>query len=220
MTLRELRNKVNDWLAVDKLRLLVPDFIRFGQKSLERHLRLSVMRYHPVTASLSAGVNKLALPSDYIEMISLCLIEGTARYPITERLSDGAMVDEYRNTVADVTTTGRPIAFRRVVLLETGVYNNYLQFDRYTDKVYSYEMVYYRHLITLDDDADTNWWLTNAEDVLLYAALLEAAPLLPPDDGRIQGWIQMHGKKVDELKGMDCREKLGGTRKRVRYQNG
>ena len=54
----------------------------------------------------------------------------------------------------------------------------------------SYTLDYYQSFALLSSDSDTNWLLTNAPGVYLYASLLETAPYLG-DDPRISTWHSM-----------------------------
>jgi hypothetical protein len=57
---------------------------------------------------------------------------------------------------------------------------------------------YYQAFATLTSDTDTNWVLTNAPGVYLYAALIESSPFLV-DMGMFNGWLAMYKSQVASL---------------------
>ena len=59
--------------------------------------------------------------------------------------------------------------------------------------------IYYAKLTALSDSNTTNWYTTNAPEVLLYGALLEAQPFIM-NDARIQTWGQMYQGAIDSIR--------------------
>jgi hypothetical protein len=62
------------------------------------------------------------------------------------------------------------------------------------------EVVYYEQPALLGDDQQTNWITEYAPDLVLYAALLEAAPFLKNDE-RIPTWQAMYDRAAKALAG-------------------
>lgn len=221
MNYRDLKDLVAQSLQNDNVRALIPSFIEQGQKLLERKLRLRAMENFYIgseqdpVVSLSSGVNTLALPTDYIELIHFSLIDGTSRYPLFDRRSARCSIDSIPFT--DTTNTGLPTRVTRR--------GDNLVFDRYTDKTYDYEIGYFKKLTTLTGETDTNWWTTDAFDAILYATLYCASPVLPlietrkgmMADPRINGWALSLSNILEDLIRTDNKERLSGSSKRTRY---
>jgi len=188
-------------------------FIQSGQLAIERELRVNAMiTYHPLV-TLDSGVNSITLPTGFLEMKYICIVDGTIRYFLEEQESDYSMLESNRNHREDTTNTGRPTKYR--VLDGTT-----LEFDRYTNKAYKHESAHYHHLSTLTNPSDTNWWSTDAYDILLYSALVESIPVLLMDiknARRSKAWVGILNKKINDLRTSNSKGKASGGRKRVRY---
>jgi len=165
MNYAELSMAISDWLNRDQIDKVIPTIIRFGQRDLEDNLRIRPMEYHPATASVSAGEDALALPSDFLEMIFLQLIKDNVRYPIVDRDSPLVLYSERPS----VTETGVPSRVARVA--------DELVFDVLTDVTYTRDWIYYRRLPALVAAApnNTNWWSEQAEEALLMSCLNKAS---------------------------------------------
>jgi hypothetical protein len=165
MNYAELEQAIKDWINKPNLGKIVPTLIRFGQRDLEDNLRIRPMEYNPTTANVNAGTASLALPSDYIELLWLKLIDGTAVFPIAYREDYKTMMQLAYNT----NDTGLPVMIARVA--------DNLVFDIKTDIAYTRDWAYYRRLTTLIAAApsNTNWWSENAEEAFLMACLNKAS---------------------------------------------
>lgn len=219
MNYKDFKELMAQAIKNEDVKALIPEFIQQGQKLLERKLRVRAMEYFPAAGTITAGNNTLALPSDYIELIYFAFVDGTQRYPIFDKRGMRLHIDSMRRSFADTTNTGRPTTIVRR--------GDNLEFNRYTDKQYSYEWGYFKNLTTLTNEADTNWWTSNASDALLFASLVCAAPLLPPvetrrglvEDPRKEGWTIHLDMLIGDIIRTDNRERMSGGNKRVRYQD-
>jgi hypothetical protein len=77
------------------------------------------------------------------------------------------------------------------------------------DSTYTAELTYYAKLSKLSSTNATNWLLTQAPDVYLYGALMQAAPYLKDDD-RITIWATMYTRGLEELQVADDRGATSG----------
>ena len=75
-----------------------------------------------------------------------------------------------------------------------------------TGSGYQYSMWYFQKVPPLTDTNLTNWLLTAAPDLYLYAALLESAPFLV-DDKRIETWSGLYGRSMTSLLAQDARSR-------------
>lgn len=180
----DLQTAVANYLHRGDLTALIPDFITIAEAKINRELRLRAME-QTATGSVSDSV---ALPTGFIEMISLAVEIGGTKWPITY--------------VPPSSLTG-----------ETGTPRNYslvgdnILFDP-SGTGYAYYLDYYKKFDALS--SGVNWLITNAPDVYLYATLLEAAPYIN-DDARIQTWGQMLLDSVARLDRADHNDRYGSN---------
>jgi len=74
---------------------------------------------------------------------------------------------------------------------------------------YTGEITYYAKITALAADGDTNWLLTAAPDMYLYAALMHSAPYLR-DDPRIAVWAGLYAQAAGELAQQSEQARFGG----------
>ena len=126
--------------------------------------------------------------------------------------------DRWRDTIS-MTVAGSPIFARSYEYCrsywpdeaETGAPQFYADYDYQhwlitptPATVQTLEVLYYEQPRFLGDDFQTNWLTEYAPDLLLYAALLEAAPFLKSDE-RIQIWQGMYDRSAQALNGEDLK---------------
>jgi hypothetical protein len=126
--------------------------------------------------------------------------------------------DRWRDTIS-MTVNGSPIFARSYEYCrsywpdeaETGAPQFYADYDYQhwlitpsPATVQTLEVLYYEQPRFLGDDFQTNWLTEYAPDLLLYAALLEAAPFLKSDE-RIQIWQGMYDRSAQALNGEDLK---------------
>jgi len=206
MNYAELSQAISEWLNKDSLDKVMPTIIRFGQRDLEDNLRIRPMEYHPTTASVAAGEDALALPSDYLEMIYLQFILSNTRYPIVVRDSPAGMYAAHPST----TETGVPKVVTRVA--------DDLVFDVLTDVVYTRDWTYYRRLPVLVASAagtpagNSNWWSENAEEAFLMSCLNKASLYVSGvPEGDKKKWAEAYVLNLGRLKDREARETTGGN---------
>lgn len=131
----------------------VPDFIRLGEERIWQTVRTSDMISLPVTLTVPAGQNWVNLPDDWLAFRSLATSNGWR----VEYLAP--------DVLHDLPTPGDAAAYsiegRRFLYGQTPSVSAALT------------MRYYQHPGLLSDSLSTNWLLTKAPSVYLYAALLE-----------------------------------------------
>ena len=164
------------------------------------------MEYHPATASVAAGEDALALPSDFLEMIFLQLIKDTVRYPIIDRDSPLVLYSERPS----ITETGVPSKVARVA--------DELVFDVLTDAIYTRDWIYYRRLPVLTASTtgtpipNSNWWSEQAEKAFLMACLDNASLYVTGiSEGDKKKWKEAAITTREDLKFKEARETTGGS---------
>jgi len=205
MNYAELSMAIMDWSNKDSIDKIMPTVIRFGQRDLEDNLRIRPMEYHPATATVSAGEDALALPSDFLEMILLQLIKDDVRYPIIDRDSPLVIYTERPS----VTETGLPCKVARVA--------DDLVFDVLTDVAYTRDWIYYRRLPVLvasasgDPPGNSNWWSENAEEALLFSCLTKLSMYVTGvSDSDKKKWQDAYDAAKAVLMFKEARETTGG----------
>ena len=126
--------------------------------------------------------------------------------------------DRWRDTVS-MTVDGQPIFARSYEYCrnywpdeaETGTPQFYADYDYQhwlitptPAEAKTLEVVYYEQPRLLGEDFQTNWLTEYAPDVLLYAALIEAAPFLKNDE-RVQIWQAMYDRAAQAISGEDLK---------------
>ncbi len=189
---------VEDYLARTDLSTWVPNFLQNSQKKLYRSLRI-----RPMEASLSVTIASgvAALPSDYLDL-KYAYVNAS---PVTflKRMSPEQLYENYPTR----SSSGKPIFIAREA-------ENFI-FGPYPDSTYAIAGIYYKQLDLLSASNTTNWFTTNAPEVLLYGALMEAQPFLM-NDKRIPVWQQLFNEAIDTISGQEKREKYSGSTPQVR----
>ena len=183
-TYAELQTAVAGWLHRGDLTATIPDFISLAEAKLNRRLRLRAQET-TATGTVSATV---ALPTSFIGMRSLTVSAGGKSYPLT-----------YVAPELLTSETGQPTSYT--------IIGDNIKFQNSTTG-YTYTLVYYVPFAALS--AGTNWLITNAPDVCLYATLLEAEPYMK-NDKRIGLWGEMLEQALDLIESADRKDRFGSA---------
>jgi hypothetical protein len=197
----ELKTAVANWLNRSDLTAYVPDFIMMGEKRIYRELRIRAMEAS-LSSAISSGV--ISVPSGYVEL-KFVYIDGTPVNRLTKK-DPGWIYENYPTRSAD----GKPQFIAREV-------DNFI-FGPYPDSSYTVKGVYYKRLDALSDSNTTNWFITNAPDLLLFAALAEAEPFLKNDD-RTALWEAKYEKIKNQIITEDKNEAYSGSPLTVTVSN-
>ena len=203
-TYSELNTAVANWLDRDDLTNRIPEFIALCEARFNRSLRIRAMETLDTTVSTVAGTSTVALPTGYVQMRDISLITS----PITQLQY---LTPEIMNRINAGSRTGKPETY-------TIIANNIL-FGPTPDAVYNISMLYYKTFDALTALAPTNWVITNAPDVYLYGALLEAEPFLM-NDQRVQLWATALTQSINTLQEQDNKDRHSGSALRVMNTGG
>lgn len=189
---------IGDYLARSDLSGYIPNFLQNVEAKIYRSLRLRAQET-ALSGTIASGV--LALPADYLEL-KHAYIDGS---PITflERSTPETIYKQF--PVRSASGTPRLIATEG---------DNFI-FGPYPDDTYSISGIYYKQLTSLSASNTTNWFTTNAPDVLLYGALLEAQPFLM-NDKRIPTWMQFYQEALETVNRQERRQKYSGSTLAIR----
>lgn len=180
----ELKASIADWLNRDDLTAQIPDFISFAEARLNRTLRTREMLTRRRTVTTDGFI---ALPFDYLETYQLQLPANATQTP------------------DPLTYIGPDEAARYKAQGITGNTRYYTIIDGAFELIPApsspgaeLTITYYAKVPSLSASQATNWLLTKAPDLYLYATLANAAPYLQNDE-RIPVWAQLASTAFDEL---------------------
>ena len=154
----ELLAEVESWSNRADLTAKMADFILYGEKRLNRDLRIRQME---ASSDLSAvaGTREIALPSDYLE-VRRVYIDGS---PVSELGYVGPHVFWGTHGSSE---PGKPKFYT--------VEGNNLVLGAIPDSAYTVKFTYYQQIPPLVTNA-TNWLLEDAPDLYVYASLIALA---------------------------------------------
>lgn len=194
-TLADLRTRVQSWSnRGDISDTLYNDFINIALARVLRNIRLPIME-SSATITLETDGSAL-LPRDYLEAIDLRVTVSGTTYSLERK--DISEVQEIASNF-----TGYPKYFAR---RGTSLY-----LAPAPDGVTEVDLYYYITLQPLVQDTDTNWFVADAPELLLYGALSEIALYVRDEIGAAQ-WeakFQAHGAELQQL--ADKAQWSGGT---------
>ena len=200
----ELQTAVANWLDRDDLAARIPEFIALCEARFNRSLRIRAMETLDISVDTVSGTSTVALPTGYVQMRDISLITS----PITQLQY---LTPEIMNRLNAGSLTGKPETY-------TIIANNIL-FGPTPDSAYDISMLYYKTFDPLTALAPTNWVITNAPDVYLYGALLEAEPFLM-NDQRVQLWATALTQSITTLQEQDNKDRHSGSALRVMNTGG
>lgn len=187
-----LAEAVKGWLHRTNPTLVaqIPTFIMLAESRIYRKLRVRGME---TSFEITASGGTAPLPERYAELKHL-RIDG--RRPL-ERKSATWIYDQYPSSAAG----GTPAYFARD--------REQLIFGPPPTDGLVLKGTYYRRPEPLSEDEPTNWFTENAFDLLMFAALCEAAPYMV-NDARIPVWEAKFAALLDDIQTEDDDEASSG----------
>ena len=202
-TFTELKDAIADWLDRSDLTARIPDFITLAEARLNRDLRIRPMEVRS-SMETTSGQRYFNLPGGYLQMRNMQM----NTTPITPL---EYITPEMLDRLYGSSTTGKPRAYTLI--------GDEIQLAPIPDSDYTVEMAFYEKFTALGDGTSgtvtTNWLTTNAPDILLYGALLEAEPFIKNDE-RIALWLNAYSSAVKKIQDADARDRHSGSAMRVR----
>jgi hypothetical protein len=175
-----LQSTVADYLKRADLSSQIQTFIQLAEADMNTRLRTREMI---VRANATSQQEYVAVPPDWLEAISLKIIDGQSPLRFVT-------LDEADIIVSDRSFT-RPSAYSFM--------DSAIRLVPAPADDTQIEMVYYGKIPALSDTTTSNWLLTRAPDIYLYGALTHAAPFLM-DDQRLQTFGQIYLSRVESLR--------------------
>jgi hypothetical protein len=199
----ELKTAVANWLDRDDLTDRIPEFIALAESRFNRLLRIRAMESKQ-TASTVSGQQSLALPSRFLQMRNLQINTS----PVTPMQY---VTPEIFDRLYGGSSNGTPKFYTIIA--------NELQLGPTPDTVQTVEMLFYERFENLSGTVTTNWVLTNAPDVYLYGAMLEAEPFIM-NDPRVQLWATAFQQSIADIQEQDNKDRHSGSALRVMNTSG
>lgn len=199
----ELKSAIGDFLNRSDLTSVIPTFIDFAEAEFNRSLRVRQMVSR---AEAVIDTRFSAVPADFVEAKDLVIVTGT---PVTP-LKFVTQQEAAQIRSEELTAAGKPQYF--------SVVGGQFEMIPTPDSEYSVEMSYFAKIDSLEDDADTNWLLTDYPDLYLYTSLMHSAPYLK-DDERTAVWANLATKAREELIARDTSASFNGSTPRIRVRS-
>jgi hypothetical protein len=190
----DLKSKIATLLRRTDLTDDIPDFIALAEASINRVLRVRVMETDN-SLTLTSGARTVALPSGFVEPISLRLVISG---------EDREMLEQVLPTQLNINTESS--AARRPEYWAINGTN--IEFPNLADQTYTLSFRMLSSSFALSDSTTTNWLLTNHPDLYLYGSLIHSAPHLL-QDARIATWKSLYLDALREVKANAARSKAG-----------
>lgn len=163
----------------------IPRFIELAEKTIASEFK-ALWEVRSVTASIEAGTTYVEKPARLRKMISLT-INGA---PLLER------TQEYIAQIATEIPASQPVYWCEYAYKYFGI-------APLPNIAYSYQLLYYEQVAPLDDNNQTNLVTSEAPQLLLFGAMLQAAYFLK-DQAQIQYWQALYQGSSTALKTEDA----------------
>lgn len=190
----DLKTSIANFLHRSDLTSMIPEFIADGEARIYNDLRIRAMET-AFSATVASGT--VSVPSGFLEWKFL-YVDGSSAQKLS-CLDAESIYTKYPTRAA----SGKPVFFARE--------GDTLIFGPYPDSAYTIKGRYYKRLAALSDSNTTNWFITDAPDLLRFAALCEAAPYLR-DDSRVALWEAKYQAVKKRLEDTEKREAFSGSK--------
>lgn len=192
-----LQTSIAAFLHRSDLTAIIPELIVDAEARIYNDLRLRCMEA-AFSSAIAAGV--VALPTGFLEWQFLYIDDSSAQ-KLTRKDSEWI----YSNYPAR-SGTGKPVFFARE--------GDSIIFGPYSGSAYTVKGRYYKRLTALSDSNTTNWFITDAPDLLRFAALAESAPYLQ-NDARIAVWEGKYQAVKKRIEHTEKRENVSGSQLQI-----
>ena len=188
-----LQTSIASFLHRSDMTDIIKELIADAEFRIANELRIRAMEAS-FSSAISSGV--VALPAGFLEWQFLYIDDTSAQK--LERKDAEWIYTNYPTRSG----SGKPVFFARE--------GDNVIFGPYADSAYNVKGRYYKKLDALSDSNTSNWFITNAPDLLRYGALCEAAPYMQ-DDPRIGVWERKYEQVKQRIKTTERRENTSGS---------
>jgi hypothetical protein len=206
-TYLDLQNSIASWASRSDLATVIPDFIRLAETRINRELIRKGGMEVMTTLTLTGGIEWAALPADFAKA-NVLYIAGNPIQVLTYK-TPARLIEEY----PDSTAIGYPASWTVIGNADgKTVQPMRAMFRKVPDGNYTVYMLYQRMVPTLvgNGQAETNWLLTTAPDVYLYASLIETAAYLKKDDD-VERFGKGYAQALEDMESADKALRYAGS---------
>jgi hypothetical protein len=171
-----LKSAVADWLDRDDMGDAIETMIGLAEARIYRELRIRPMETS-LSVTIASGV--AAVPSDYLEL--------------RHAYVDQAKAVKLEPRSLEWIVTNYPTRSASSIPKYIARDGDDFHFGPYPDSTYTIKGVYYAKLTALGTANETNWFTSNAPDLLLYGTLVHTAPYIG-HDARLPLWEAAYGE--------------------------
>jgi hypothetical protein len=199
----ELKTAVENWLDRSDLTDRIPEFIELAEYRIRRLLKSRGIEGRAYTPLVS-GQEYYQLPSDYVSCRNIQINSNPItklEYRTPEQI-DSEYPTSYTGTPAVFTIIGEEIQIKPIPNMTNNL-----------------EISYYKEVTALSDSNTTNWTITNAPELLLFGALIEAEAYLI-NDPRIPIWKSSFDEAMSFLNGRENQGRYSGSNLQIRTSTG
>lgn len=196
LTLSTLKQSIANRLGRNSLSNMLGEFVMLGESRIytgwqDIEVQVPPLRIRAMLAQETGSLS--SLPDGFLSVERLTVPDGTGRSP--------ALTYKTPAEFADLMPGGD---LPRYYTIADGL----IQVEGGQPAVFS--LSYYKRLLPLVGDADTNWILQNAPQVYLYSALVEAYQHIR-DDARLITAARQYAAAVNALIDADRMERYSGS---------
>lgn len=188
-----LKTAVADYIARSDLSGFVPNFIQNAESTIYKTLRIRAME-NALSVTIANGV--AAVPTSPVFVALKYAYVATTPVQPLDRVPPDMIYARW------------PVRSGAEIPRDIAVAGSNFIFGPYPGN-YTVEGIYYGRLAALSDSNTTNWFITYAPDLLLYGALMDAAPFLK-DDARIPVWQAFYQRAYNAVKDEEVRQRSSG----------
>lgn len=188
---------LSDYIARDDLEGYYPTFIQLAEKRLNSGLKALGMQGEVALTASATG--EVALPTDYIEWVSLSWMAANGRPRRLRYVEPNSPEFTFRHR-----PNGDPQFYT--------VSANMLRLA--PGRAGNLELVHYKRIPSLTADAPTNWLITTAPQLYLYATLGESY-VFQKDETRAAEWLKMAEDRLGQFVQESSSGKIGRRAERV-----
>lgn len=218
MTYTELTNLIKNFCDSTETTFVatIGDFVKNAEERIFELVQFDFFRKN-VTGSLTAGNRFLTTPSDYVSSFSLAVIDSNSDYHFMLKKHTSFM-QEYSEDPTDSTLRGLPLYYADFDKELSTASNNgsTLIVSPVPDVAYNVELHYLYKPTSLVTNTTGTWLSTNARNVLLYGALVEAYTFLKGEPDIL---IQYEKRFQEEVARIKNRAEGRGRRDEYRYDS-
>lgn len=197
MNFLTLKNKVKTYINSDATPL-AGDWINLVQRQIQRQYNFKNMEVRSTTSTSEMYISAPPSPNLIKEIISIRVQEDSRYYTLIKDSPTHA----FMSYPFPSDEKGRPVLY--AVMPAT----NEIVVRPTPDKVYLFDLYYYRYLPELSADTDTNWFTDNAWEILFYGTLIEGSAFA--NNEKIGIWQELYERALKRLIEYEQKDKWGG----------